>query len=149
MSLGFPSRPTFFPFPSDPQCVTKGLDVIFHWSLLVRYVYEITLSFWRTNILSRGNEKKSWSPKSMSWERIPCFRWKICIDFKRNLWLYVLRFPQPTNIDELYRNLKKKNADIYVKRAQSFKGTKRTSLLTLKVQALECMIFSDTSMTGR
>ena len=57
---------------------------------------------------------------------------------------------QPTNIDELYRKLERRNTDMYVERALYLgRKKKRTSLLTLKVASIECMVFSDASMSGR
>ena len=54
-------------------------------------------------------------------------------------------------IEELFNNLKKKNADIYVKRAKSLKSNinKRTRLLSLNLSSMELCIFSDKSMTGK
>ena len=57
---------------------------------------------------------------------------------------------QSAKIEELFSNLKKKNADIYVKRAKLLRETvaKRTRLLSFNLSSMEFLIFSDRSMTG-
>ena len=54
-------------------------------------------------------------------------------------------------IEELFNNLRKKNADIYVQRAKSLKNNinKRTRLLSINLSSMELCIFSDSSMTGK
>ena len=54
-------------------------------------------------------------------------------------------------IEELFKNLKKKNADIYVQRAKSLKSNinKRTRLLSLNLSSMELCMFSDKSMSGK
>lgn len=52
-------------------------------------------------------------------------------------------------IEELFTNLKQKNADIFVKRAKMLReNEKRTRLLSFNLSSMEFMIFSDRSMTG-
>ena len=57
---------------------------------------------------------------------------------------------QSSKIEELFGQLKKKNADIYVQRAMKLKQTmtKRTRLLSFNLASMEFFIFSDRSMTG-
>ena len=57
---------------------------------------------------------------------------------------------QNSTIEELFSNLKKKNADIYVQRANKLRQTvaKRTRLLSFNLSSMEFFIFSDRSMTG-
>ena len=57
---------------------------------------------------------------------------------------------QTSTIEELFSNLKKKNADIYVQRANKLRQstTKRTRLLSFNLSSMEFFIFSDRSMTG-
>ena len=53
-------------------------------------------------------------------------------------------------VDELYANLKRKNADIYVKRSANLKsGKMRTRLMELSFSAVEFFILSDSSLTGK
>ncbi len=55
-----------------------------------------------------------------------------------------------STIEELFSNLKKKNADIYVQRARKLRQSvkKRTRLLSFNLSSMEFFIFSDRSMTG-
>ena len=57
---------------------------------------------------------------------------------------------QTSTIEELFSNLRKKNADIYVQRASKLRQTvtKRTRLLSFSLASMEFFIFSDRSMTG-
>jgi len=57
---------------------------------------------------------------------------------------------QTGKVEELFSNLKKKNADIYVKRAKMMRQnmSKRTRLLSFNLSSMEFLIFSDRSMTG-
>ena len=57
---------------------------------------------------------------------------------------------QTATIEELFTNLKKKNADIYVQRASTLRKTmtKRTRLLSFNLSSMDFFIFSDRSMTG-
>ena len=54
-------------------------------------------------------------------------------------------------VDELYANLRRKNADIYVKRSASLKqgGKMRTRLMELSFSAVELFVLSDSSLTGK
>ena len=79
-----------------------------------------------------------------SMKRFKCLQNRI-EELKKNLLF------QPSKIEELYTNLSKRNADIYVQRAKSLKEnvSKRTRLLSFTLTSLECMMFSDASMTGK
>ncbi len=57
---------------------------------------------------------------------------------------------QSAKIEELFNNLKKKNADIYLQRAKALRknAAKRTRLLSFNLSSMELLIFSDRSMTG-
>lgn len=54
-------------------------------------------------------------------------------------------------IEELFNNLTKKNAEIYVHRGKALreKGSKRTRLLSFNLSSTELLIFSDKSMAGK
>jgi hypothetical protein len=54
-------------------------------------------------------------------------------------------------VDELYANLKRKNAEIYVKRSLNLKsgGKSRTRLMEMSFSAVEFFILSDSSLAGK